>query len=40
MEGSNAPGPALGGDRRLASEKRRLQEGVWWWSRLVRWEGT
>ena len=25
-----------GGERRLASEERRLREGVWRWSRLVR----
>lgn len=24
-----------GVERRLASEKQRLQEGVWWWSRIV-----
>lgn len=28
-----------GGNRRLASEERRLWEGVWWWSRSVRGPG-
>lgn len=41
-KGSVAAGLALGpgGDRRLTTEKRRLREGVWWWSRLVRYKGA
>ena len=40
-EGSVTPGPVLGLgiERRLASDERRLREGVWWWSRSVRWGG-